>query len=525
MKTILLKKNWPIILIITIGILLRVYSFPYNPPGLHQDEVSAIYEAYSLLLTGKDRWGNPWPIYFPGWGSGQNVLYSYLSIPFIYLFGLNIITTRLVSLILGILTLPLLYCTVKNIFNREIALISTVLLAILPWHLSISRWAVESNILPFFLILGIYTVSLALNDQASPNRIFLAFVPWSFGLYAYATSYAVIPLLIILVVLFNKDIVKLNYYRWLIAIIIWLTLSLPIILFIIKNFLIHEDFNFEKNLPFFIPLLPVNRLDQVSNTSFKNLLYKNIIFVLNGFADARSEFLPLQGIEFPFLVIGLFLLIRQFFILGKNNIFLLWLLSCTPLIMIAKLGTIRANAMYIPVIVISSFGFLEIAKSISINYIKRIFIISISTLIIIKSLIFNYYYFKIYPYRKGTAYTYQTEIQKAILKAKQAAENNEKILISQSVPLRYLYILFFLKVNPKEIQKNAPYPFNGYNYIVSNIGHFYFYIESLKLQDKESFIYVLKKEENICTSPETIYQNRWWTVGRCQKIPILKIKR
>lgn len=115
--TINQQKILVLLVIIIVGILLRVYQFTDIPPSLHQDEASAGYEAYSLLLTGKDRWGNSWLSYFPSWSTGQNVLYSYLSIPIIKFFGLNPLTTRLVSLIFGILTLPLLYLTIEPIFD------------------------------------------------------------------------------------------------------------------------------------------------------------------------------------------------------------------------------------------------------------------------------------------------------------------------------------------------------------------------------------------------------------------------
>ncbi|MGH7534310.1 MAG: glycosyltransferase family 39 protein, partial [Gemmatimonadales bacterium] len=83
------------VLLIGLGVGLRLYLFPVVPPGLNQDEAAAAYEAYSLLQTGQDRWGNRLPPYFPAWGSGQSVLLSYLTAPFLALFGLSIAAVRL----------------------------------------------------------------------------------------------------------------------------------------------------------------------------------------------------------------------------------------------------------------------------------------------------------------------------------------------------------------------------------------------------------------------------------------------
>src|SRR4051812_29445262 len=76
MKKVHIKDHQIFVLIVALSTFLRFYRFPSLPTGLLQDEASAGYETYALLLRGTDRWGNPWPVYFPSWGSGQNVLLS-----------------------------------------------------------------------------------------------------------------------------------------------------------------------------------------------------------------------------------------------------------------------------------------------------------------------------------------------------------------------------------------------------------------------------------------------------------------
>jgi 4-amino-4-deoxy-L-arabinose transferase-like glycosyltransferase len=100
--------------ILLVGFFLRAYQFSLDPPGLYFDEATIGYESFSLLRTGADRWGMPFPVYFVDWGSGQSVLYSYLTIPFVDLFGLSRFSVRLLSLFLGILTLPIMYVTVQR---------------------------------------------------------------------------------------------------------------------------------------------------------------------------------------------------------------------------------------------------------------------------------------------------------------------------------------------------------------------------------------------------------------------------
>ena len=95
--------------ILLLGILLRTFQFPNIPPGLFVDEAGAGYETFSLLHTGADSCGIPRPAYFIRWGSGQSVLYSYLSMPIVAVLGLSRFSIRLLSWFSGILTLPLLY--------------------------------------------------------------------------------------------------------------------------------------------------------------------------------------------------------------------------------------------------------------------------------------------------------------------------------------------------------------------------------------------------------------------------------
>jgi hypothetical protein len=88
------RKRIVLVLLLLAGTFMLLYKFPSVPIGLHQDEMSEAYESYCLLHTGADRWGLPLPVYFVGWGSGQNVLQSYLTIPVVAALGLTRVSAR-----------------------------------------------------------------------------------------------------------------------------------------------------------------------------------------------------------------------------------------------------------------------------------------------------------------------------------------------------------------------------------------------------------------------------------------------
>lgn len=411
------KHNLLLVTVIVIGILLRVYSFPSPPPGLNQDEASAGYEAYSLLLTGKDRWSNPWPVYFTAQGSGQNVLYSYLLIPLINIFGLTILTVRSINLIFGILTLPLLYITVRKIFDKRVALIATLLMSILPWHIMLSRWGLESNLLPFFLLLGTYTVAKFLIDNHQNNLGIIAFVPWAFGLYSYATSYFVIPPLLLLVIIRYRKLFWRNFWQWSGAIIFFLILAFPLFLFVIKNFILHSNFIFDEVFPFSIPLLPSSRLSEASQSVPENL-YHNLSSILNGFSDryifnTYLPFLPLSSVLIPWFVVGLFIYLG---IKKDFDLFFLWFVACLPLIFFTKLESLnRGNAFLITIIVIASFAFLEILKLLSSENLKKLLAIALALYIVLNSILFGVKYFT--RYEEDAASSFKVGLDKAIAQA------------------------------------------------------------------------------------------------------------
>ncbi|MGB7415399.1 MAG: glycosyltransferase family 39 protein, partial [Thermosynechococcaceae cyanobacterium] len=384
-----------LLLIIGLGILLRVLFFPHIPPGLNQDEASAAYEAYSLLLTGQDRWGNPWPIYFPSWGSGQNVLYSYLSIPAIWLWGLNLFTTRLVNLVFGILTLPLLYLCVRSVFNRRIATLSTLLLAVLPWHVMMSRWGLESNLLPFFLLLGIYTVHLAFKSPHPKAWMVFALVPWAICFYAYGTSLLLVPPLLLLIGVTYRQKILRHKWLWSGALGLFLLLALPFLLFILKNNVLHHPLGFEQRLSFSIPMLNAQRGEQI-DASFLERLVPNIHLLLNGFGDdliwnSPQYFLPLGIIAFPLLGVGLAQVSRQPKA-ESTNLFGLWLWAGLPLFFMVPLNVNRANGLLLPIIVLSVVGFEALRKAIAAPEIRHVLVRLTAIWLALNTCLFSAYY-------------------------------------------------------------------------------------------------------------------------------------
>ena len=187
----------PILVAILVGTVVRAYAFGDVPPGMHQDEVSAGYDAYALLYYGIDRNGFHNPAGLIAWGSGMFALVSYVAMPFIALLGLTPIAVRLPFLILGVASILMLAWLVKEIHGRTAAHIAALLLAISPGPILMSRWALDANLLPPVLLAGVLTAVLALRR---PWLLPLSFAFFGLSPYAYGTAYITVPVMLAMIV-------------------------------------------------------------------------------------------------------------------------------------------------------------------------------------------------------------------------------------------------------------------------------------------------------------------------------------
>lgn len=167
MKEKLLQNKYKILLclIFIIGILVRLVCIDILPKGLNQDEASAGYEAFSILNEGVDRHNKSFPVQFIAWGSGQNVLYSYIMTIFIAIFGNSVFAIRLPMAIVGCISLFVFYQLLKRNINKKVALIGLFFFAICPWHIMKSRWGLESNLFPDLILWSVFLIVEALRSK------------------------------------------------------------------------------------------------------------------------------------------------------------------------------------------------------------------------------------------------------------------------------------------------------------------------------------------------------------------------
>ncbi len=151
------KNNFILILICLLFLITRLYKIDTIPSSVYWDEASIGYNAYSVLTTGKDEWGETLPLHFRAFGEFKLPVYIYSVLVSESAFGLTSFAVRLPSVVYGLLSIIGLYLVVfKLTKNKLISLLSSYLFAITPWFFIFSRTGYEAVAGLAFFIWALY---------------------------------------------------------------------------------------------------------------------------------------------------------------------------------------------------------------------------------------------------------------------------------------------------------------------------------------------------------------------------------
>ena len=179
-------------LLITLGILARVWQFSQIPNSLYWDEVAIGLDARSLLATGKDLVGHSWlqPL-FTSYGDYKAPVYIWLVTLLGKIFGTGEGIIRLPSLMAGLGLLWLVYDLTKHLEPKSKKLPPLVLtsLAITPWAIHFSRIGFESHLSLFWLVLMVWL---------AVKKSYWAGLAGVLGIYSYISLRLIAPLLLLI---------------------------------------------------------------------------------------------------------------------------------------------------------------------------------------------------------------------------------------------------------------------------------------------------------------------------------------
>jgi 4-amino-4-deoxy-L-arabinose transferase-like glycosyltransferase len=223
-----------ITILVLVSILVRFWSID-SYPALNPDEAALGYNAYSLLLTGRDEHGASWPLHFKSFGDFKPGGYVYLDLPFIAIFGLNTLAVRLPNLLLSLVGLFFFYrLLVLLTKNLSFAYMATLLLSLSPWHIHFSRGAWESGSALSLIIIGTYFFYSYLNSRRL-SRLLLFVLIFSLSLYLYHSARIVAPLLAVAYfIIYLKSLIK-NSKNLVISLILGIFLVTPVLISFVNS--------------------------------------------------------------------------------------------------------------------------------------------------------------------------------------------------------------------------------------------------------------------------------------------------
>jgi 4-amino-4-deoxy-L-arabinose transferase-like glycosyltransferase len=501
------------------GFALLLYRFPSVPVGLHQDEISEAYESYSLLHTGADRWGYHLPVYFFSWGSGQNVLQAYLTIPVVAVLGLTKVSARLITLIGGLLTLPLFYFTLRRWYGVTAALIGLLFLVLSPWHIMISRWGLENSLVPFFLLLGVYTFGRAL-DSTAPWWTLICLVPFSLALYTYGVTIVIVPVLLVLLLLVGWPTIRERLARWVGALAIFCAVSLPIFFFCFKNYLplFRHDFGFERWLPFTVPVLPITRLNQINTApgAVKHSAFVlNLRFVAHGLSDGQPwsqvpGIFPVQAIVLVLAAAAIVYLVRD--VVRERRLrepFLPMLLACVPMLFLFPVSISRGIAIFLPVIALGGVGAARLLEVLRQSSYRTAIAGVCAILFLIPGVRFVHAYYGA-TYATEIATDFNAGFPEALDQVQRLAGPTQTIYVSQYILLNYMSTLFYTRTDP------AVFQHSGATYTHPDFGRYRFSRDSV-VGTQAPYAFLLKGSETpVCDKPADMKKVGQFTIGECR---------
>lgn len=498
--------------IVFLALVMRVWQIGNVPPSPDWDEVALGYNAYSIANTGHDEFGKFLPVVLRSFDDYKPALYAYLIIPFLYIFGLTIIAVRLPSVVFGLLTIIATFFLVVELISRKnisiagrtvsseyVGLLAAFLLAISPWHIQFSRIAFESNI---GLSFNIFAFLFFLKALKKPHYLFLSFLCGVAALYVYQSEKVFTPLLfVMLIVVFWKDFFHIDKKIIFSSIGLAVLLTLPMIVFILtnKNALLRaqgvsifadqthflerntKKLDLDTRQHDLVGLLLDNRRIEYAKAVVSGYISHfdfNWLFISGDLTRHHAPFMGMMYlIEFPFLLIGIYLFIfTEFARKKKIALILYFLLVPIPASITNGVPHAVRTLNFLPTFqIFTAFGLVGTYIFVSRFPIFKYIFFGLFTIAALAN--FSYYlnqYFVQQNYYY--AFDWQYGYQDAISYLKPILKEYPHVIVDNRSPMdqSYMFFLFYLKYPPQEYLNQGGTYSGGYNEKHIGIGNMEF---------------------------------------------------
>lgn len=480
-----MKRIFFLILFLIVGLafFLRIYKITQIPPSLSWDEVSIGYNAYSILKTGFDEHHRFLPFdTFIAYGDYKPPLPVYATVPAVAIFGLNEFSVRFPSVVAGTLGVFFTFFLVKELlkkfnYSNYIAYTTSLLLAISPWHIQLSRAGFEANIATTLVILG---VLLLLKARDWPKLLLIGWIPFVAAIYTFNSSRYFVPLFGLAILIYSWQTYLKHRRELAVGLVISGFLLLPILPHILspEARLRFTEVNIFSDLSV---IETSNKRTAYDNNSIIGKIFHNrrIMYARSYFKhffdNLEPGFLFVHGdgnpkfsiqdvgelylVELPFLILGLYWLLVK----DKRSAFFLlaWLIAS---IVPAATARETPHALRIE----NSLPTWQIFTAIGIVYgisltksrqWKRVILIGIVFLYILN---FSYYMSNYYAhYAKEYSGEWQYGYREAFEFIKQIKNQYSSVVVTESIGRPYAYALFYDQTDPEQFWRTKDSSFDA----------------------------------------------------------------
>lgn len=504
------------VILFSIGLILRMIFWNQFPPGFTADEATMGYDAYSLLKTGKDQFGNPWPFSFRSFGDYRPPLYVWSVIPFVSLLGLNPLAVRLPSMIAGALEVLMIYFLGKELISKKAGIAAGILLALSPWSLMQTRFAQEANLSTLCIFAGVLWL-ISWFKKKKNIYLLLSSIVFSLSFYAYHNARLTTPLIVLggIIVLYrSRKLGKKEIRPIIIAVIVGILFLFPLLDYLRKfpeaifrrasGQSVFSDPGIKGALWKDIVSMPPGYPVLLSRLQHNKPLYYGRVILRGYFSHFDPQFLffsgdPHERFRTPysgllnwtllfFIPVGFFRFLKG----DQRHRLILWWLLASPII--ASLSMIIPNSqhvqdMMIPLHLIAGAG---AATVLNIRKIWRLVILGIFFISFGR---FLYGYTQIIPH--DTRYLQAWHYYGSLFEKLRPFYGQKIIFLGGQY---YINLAFYLKYDPQKFQKEVivSQPENLFEFDhVNSFGNFFFTkTRDIPIRLQSNYLYVRLNEEN-----------------------------
>jgi hypothetical protein len=443
--------KWMAIPVLT-GLIIYTWQLGQVPPAVYTDEAVTGYNAFSVLMTGRDEYGQVMPVLFKYLGSWLPGLNIYLLAPLIKVLSLNAVTIRTQSVIFGLLLITVMYAGIRlKTGNGRTAFWGAAFFAITPWVFFYARTGYET--LPGLMLFALGVILMERGSDKPGNARWgiaaLILSAYMAHMFRYLLPFVLLGWILIyrnkLIFWPKKD---------------WIKTAVVLLIFNLGNlWLVMTPAFWVKNQIY--NNMGLGQIAENFMTQVKIYISPQIYFNQSPDIDLQHQ-IPGMGLLYwwmilPFLA-GLALWIRNF----RKNVWWWWVLLVggIPAVMSgAFISTQRAVPLIIPMGIMIAEGMEFISKKIP----NKLINISWTAVFIYSGLLLFRSYFVLMPGLNAEAWNYGYEQLAQVIK-----ENpGTKIVIDNSRnPRNYILPLFYLSYPPAQYQKTSVLEIKG-NYYYS----------------------------------------------------------